>query len=341
MLRSLGVLLTVLFACAAAVVTWPAFFRLEHAVPFAQIVAARGATVVAFAVLAVLFLCFAAARRIRGFAVSMAVVSAIAAIAGGVTLGLRGYGAATLPDKGESSVRVMTWNTLGNATGAETIARTAVAMEADIIALPETASGVGEEVAVLMRDLGNPMWVHSEIYNEEVTRGPQAWQTTLLVSPNLGTYSVIDASDEGTTMLPSAIAMPLGDVPGPIIVAAHAVAPQPQYMDAWRSDLRWLADQCVDENVIMVGDFNATLDHMASLGEGGNDLGWCRDAAAETGNGAVGTWPTWLPTTLGTPIDHVLVSSAWDVSGSIVVTNVDDAGSDHRPLVVQLEPADS
>ncbi|GGD36453.1 endonuclease [Microbacterium faecale] len=340
MLRSLGVLVTVLFACAAAVVTWPGFFRLEDKVPFAQIVAVRGATVVVFAILTVLFLCFAASRRLRGFAVSMAVVSAVAAIAGGVTLGLRGYGAATMPDKEESSVRVMTWNTLGNATGAETIARTAVAMEADIVALPETAKGVGEEVAVLMRDLGSPMWVHSEIYNEDVERGPQAWQTTLLVSPGLGDYSVIDASQDGTTMLPSAVAMPLNDGSGPIIVAAHAVAPQARYMAEWRSDLRWLADQCVDDNVIMVGDFNATVDHMAALGEGGNDLGWCRDAAAESGNGAVGTWPTWLPSTLGTPIDHVLVSDAWEVSGSIVVTNVDDAGSDHRPLVVQLEPAD-
>ena len=174
----------------------------------------------------------------------------------------------------------MTWNTLGNATGADSIAQTAVAMEADIISLPETAAGVGEEVAVIMRDLGRPMWVHHEAYNEDVVDGPQAWQTTLLISPDLGDYSVIEASDSGTTMLPSAIAMPTnGD--GPIVVAAHAVAPQPQYMDAWRSDLRWLADQCVEGNVIMAGDFNATLDHMSGLGEGDGDLGWCRDAAAE------------------------------------------------------------
>ncbi|MGO3320538.1 MAG: endonuclease/exonuclease/phosphatase family protein, partial [Microbacterium gubbeenense] len=306
--------------------------------PFTQIVAMRGLMVAAFAVLAVVFLIIAASRRARPFAVSIAVVCVIAAVASGVTLGIRGYGAATLPDKGEESVRVMTWNTLGNATGADSIAQTAVAMEADIISLPETAAGVGEEVAVIMRDLGRPMWVHHEAYNEDVVDGPQAWQTTLLISPDLGDYSVIEASDSGTTMLPSAIAMPTnGD--GPIVVAAHAVAPQPQYMDAWRSDLRWLADQCVEGNVIMAGDFNATLDHMSGLGEGDGDLGWCRDAAAETGNGGAGTWPTSIPAVLGSPIDHVLVSSAWEVSGSIVVTNLDDAGSDHRPLVAQLEPA--
>ncbi len=338
MLRSLGVLVTVIFACAAAVVTWPSFFRLEQTLPFAQLVALRGAVVAVFAVLAVLFLLLGAARRVRGFALSMAIVSVVAAIGGGVTLGLRGYGAASLPDKQEASVRVMTWNTAGNATGAETIAQTAVAMEADIVALPETAEGVGEEVAVLMRELGHPMWVHNEAYNEDVVDGPQAWQTTLLVSPRMGDYSVIEASNDGTTMLPTAVAMPVSGE-GPIIVAAHAVAPQARYMDAWRSDLRWLADQCVDDDVIMVGDFNATVDHMSALGAGGNDLGWCRDAATETGNGAAGTWPASLPTIVGAPIDHVLVSDTWDVSGSIVVTNVDDAGSDHRPLVVQLEPA--
>ncbi|MGO1306159.1 MAG: endonuclease/exonuclease/phosphatase family protein, partial [Microbacterium gubbeenense] len=165
MLRSLGVLITVLFACAAAVITWPGFFHLEQRLPFTQIVAMRGLMVAAFAVLAVVFLIIAASRRARPFAVSIAVVCVIAAVASGVTLGIRGYGAATLPDKGEESVRVMTWNTLGNATGADSIAQTAVAMEADIISLPETAAGVGEEVAVIMRDLGRPMWVHHEAYN--------------------------------------------------------------------------------------------------------------------------------------------------------------------------------
>ena len=43
MLRLLGILITVLAAIAAAVVTWPQFFRLERTFPFAQIVSLRGA----------------------------------------------------------------------------------------------------------------------------------------------------------------------------------------------------------------------------------------------------------------------------------------------------------
>ncbi|WP_029150976.1 endonuclease/exonuclease/phosphatase family protein [Microbacterium indicum] len=337
MLRWLGGLITVLFGCAAIVVTWPQFFHLEQRLPFAQLVALRGALVVGFAVIAIVFLLIAAARRVRGFAVSMAIVSALAALAGGIILGVRGYGTSELPDKTEDAVRVMTWNTLGNAAGAQSIAETAVAMEADIVALPETEEGVGEQVAVLMRELGHPMWVHVEQYNSDVENGPQAWQTTLLISPDLGDYSVIDASSDGTTMLPSAVAMPV-DGDGPIIVAAHAVSPQDEYMSDWQADLRWLADQCVDGDVIMAGDFNATVDNMAALGEAGHDLGWCDDSATSTGDGAAGTWPASVPTLLGAPIDHVLHTSNWEATGSLVLTNLDDAGSDHRPLVVQLEP---
>ena len=80
-------------------------------------------------------------------------------------------------------------------------------------------------------------------------------------------------------------------------------------MQHWRDDLQWLADQCADDNVIMAGDFNATIDHMAELGVDGGTLGRCRDGAVATGNGGVGTWPTQIPALAGAPIDHVMASS--------------------------------
>lgn len=340
-MRLLGVLITLLFACATAVLSFPSFFRVEHVYPVAQLVAMRGALVAGFAAIALLFVLLAAARRIRGFALSMAMVAVIGAIAGGVTLGLRGYGHESLPAATDTSVRVMTWNTLGNAAGAYRVAQTAIAMDADIIALPETSQDVGEQIAVQMRELGRPMWVHTVGYNQQAGPTPQAWETTLLISPDLGDYSVIESSANGTsntTTLPSTVAMPV-DGQGPIVVAVHAVSPMPAYMEEWPADLQWIADQCASGNsVILAGDFNATLDHMQRLGMEGHDLGYCDDAAAETGNGAVGTWPTQAPSLLGAPIDHVLHSSDWRATGSLVLTNLDEAGSDHRPLVVQLEP---
>ena len=124
---------------------------------------------------------------------------------------------------------------------------------------------------------------------------------------------------------------------GPIIVAAHAVAPRQEYMTQWRSDLQWLADQCATDNVILAGDFNATLDHMTGLGVEGGTLGRCRDAASESGNGGIGTWPTDFPALLGAPIDHVMATPDWTVTGSVVMRTLDGSGSDHRPIVVQLE----
>jgi endonuclease/exonuclease/phosphatase (EEP) superfamily protein YafD len=244
-----------------------------------------------------------------------------------------------LPAKTEDSIRVMTWNTAGSATAPDTVAQIAVAMDADIVTLPETTIETGEKVALAMRDLGHPMWAH---YTDYPSTQWDAGSTTLLISPELGDYAVIESSLDGssnTSTVPSAVAMPTtGD--GPIVVAAHAVAPRQSYMQYWRDDLQWLADQCVDDNVIMAGDFNATIDHMTNLGVDGGTLGRCRDGAMETGNGGVGTWTAEIPALVGAPIDHVMASSHWKPTGSLVLRSMDSSGSDHRPLIVQFEPVD-
>lgn len=335
MFRLVGILTTVLFTIAAAVLTWPQFFRVERMYPVAQIVSMRGVLVLAFAAILLLALLLALARPLRGFAASLAIVSLLAGGANAAILVVRGTGTDSLPEPTETSVRVMTWNTAGSATDPDLIARTAVAMDADIVALPETTQENGEAVAIAMRELDHRMWVHNARYP-----GWDARSTTILISPELGDYSVIESSEDGssnTSTVPSAVAMPVnGD--GPIVVAVHVVAPRQEYMDDWRDDLQWVADQCADDNVIMAGDFNATIDHMAGYGTGGGTLGRCTDAAAATGNGAVGTWSSAVPSLLGTPIDHVMTSSGWRATGSVVITSLDDSGSDHRPLVVQLEP---
>lgn len=341
MLRLLGLLVSVLAAIGTAVITWPQFFRVEQLFPLAQIVAFRGIIAVVLLCVAILALLLSLNRKIRGFAASIAIIAVIGGGANAAIVGMRGVGSEGLPSQTETSIRVMTWNTAGEATDAATIAKTAVMMDADIIALPETANSVGEDVAVTMRDLGKPMWVHHVNYGSEGVDEPDAWQTTILISPELGNYSVIESSKDGTSntgTVPSAVAMPV-DGNGPIVVAVHAVAPRLEDMEGWASDLQWIADQCATDSVILAGDFNATIDSMASLGVDGAHLGQCTDAATATGNGGVGTWPTNVPALLGTPIDHVMASSGWTATGSVVLRTLDGAGSDHRPLIVQLEPA--
>ncbi len=340
-LRLLGLLISVLTAIAAAILTWPQFFRLERTFPVAQIVSARGSLAVVLLVVAALALLLSLARSMRAFGASIAVIALLAAGANAAVAATRGVGSSGLPERTADSLRVMTWNTAGEATSAQDIATNAVAMDADVVALPETAESVGEEVAVTMRGLGKPMWVHHVQLHPDVTNGPQAWDTTILISPDLGEYSVIASSEDGTSntgTLPSAVAMPV-DGDGPIIVAVHAVAPRREAMASWQSDLQWIADQCATDDVILAGDFNATVDHMARYGVGGGTMGRCVDAATATGNGAVGTWPTDLPALAGAPIDHVMASSGWRATGSVVLRSQDESGSDHRPLIVQLEPA--
>jgi endonuclease/exonuclease/phosphatase (EEP) superfamily protein YafD len=338
-LRLLGILVSVLCAIAAAVLTWPGFFRVERMFPIAQIVSFRGILVLVFAAALVAALLLAIPRRARAFALTLALIAGLAAGANGAILVSRGgAGAEALPVKTDDSVRVMTWNTAGPATPPETIAKIAVAMDADIVALPETTIESGERVALAMRDLGHRMWAH---HAEDPSTEWDAGSTTLLISPELGDYAVIESSLDGssnTSTVPSAVAMPTtGD--GPIVVAVHAVAPRPSYMQSWRDDLRWLADQCGDTNVILAGDFNATVDHMTGLGVGGATLGHCVDGALTTGNGAVGTWSVDIPSLLGAPIDHVMASRHWRASGALVLRSLDESGSDHRPLIVQYEPA--
>ncbi|MFJ4224601.1 endonuclease/exonuclease/phosphatase family protein [Microbacterium sp. NPDC089695] len=338
MLRLLGILFTVLLAIVTAIVVWPQFFHLEQTWPFAQIVAARGLVLGAFAVIAVVALLLLIARPLRGFAASILIVALLGAAATGAVGVTRGFGA-TLPAATDTSIRVLTWNTAGDAVTAEQIAAQVLDRGADIVALPETTEAVGEQVAVMLREQGHPMWVHHVQFRPDVVDGPKSWFTTVLVSPELGEYSVIESSEDGssnTGSVPSAVLMPI-DGSGPTIVAVHAVAPRMEEMEQWRSDLRWIADQCPEGSFVIAGDFNATVDHMAGLGVDGGDMGYCRDVASRTGNGLSGTWPSSLPALLSAPIDHVMASPNWTPTGSEVI---DDAGgSDHRALIVQLEPA--
>lgn len=337
MFRLLGVLVTVLFAIATAIVVWPQFFQLEQTFPFAQLIAVRGVVLGGFLVIAVLALLLLLARPIRGFAASVLIVALLGAAATGAIGAVRGFGTGSLPEKADASIRVLTWNTAGEAVSAEEIAEAILSQQVDVVSLPETAESVGERIALMLREQGHPMWVHHVRFGD-VPNGPQAWETTVLVSPKLGDYSVIDSSSDGssnTSSVPSAVIMPV-DGTGPTIVAVHAVAPRVEAMERWRSDLRWIANQCPAGDFILAGDFNATVDHMASLGVNGGDIGNCRDAASRTGTGATGTWPASYPEALGAPIDHVMASANWEPSGSLVL---DAAGSDHRALVVQLEPA--
>jgi endonuclease/exonuclease/phosphatase (EEP) superfamily protein YafD len=336
--RILPALATVAVAVGLAILAWPQLFGLARAPFVAQVVALRGLGVAVALVLALTFTVFAllvpSARR---FLASLAVVLLVFAAINAVVIASRGIGNLAFETASESSITVLSWNTLGDAPGSAAIAQLALETEADVIALPETTRATGDEIAAIMETAGHPMQVFT-IARDEVSKSRS---TTLLVSNELGDYD-IDETLATTEVLPSIVATP-ADGSGPTIIAVHALAPIPpipSVMTGWENDLRWAAQACSGDNVILAGDFNATIDHLGGLATSpATTLGNCADAALATDNAAVGTWPTQLPALLGAPIDHVLVTPNWRVSGMRVIQSHDGDGSDHRPILVQLSPA--
>jgi len=332
--RILSATFIVAIAAALIIAAWPQLFSLEQTLGVAQVVSMRGlAAAVAFVAVVGLTLISLLSPQALRFTASLAVVALAFSALTLAVLATRGFGSPGFETKADGDITVLSWNTLGEAPGASTIADLVIANDADIVTLPETTREFGIEVAQLLSQAGRPMWAHTVAYDEV----SKSRSTTVLISIDLGEYDV-DTSTRTTATLPSVVATPQNGE-GPTIVAVHAVAPIRGEMANWRSDLAWLAEQCRTSNVILAGDFNSTIDHYASLNDGGDfALGSCLDAASVTNNAAVGTWPTQLPALLGAPIDHVMASNNWTATGMRVVESHDGFGSDHRPIVAILSP---
>lgn len=326
----------VLLALAAVLViaVWPQLLGLERTPVVAQLVSLRAAAVAFAAILVVAFTLVAlASAPLRRFAASVALLLLVFCAITVAVLATRGFGGGAFQATAPGDVVVLSWNTLGDAPGAEAVAELAREVEADVVVLPETSAETADIVAAILTSAGRPMQaLHLSL--DEISK---ARTTSVLISTELGEYRRDDSA--GTTdTLPSVLAVPV-DGTGPRIVAAHPVAPIPGEMAAWRQGLQWLAERCTSQNVIVAGDLNSTLDHYTGLGIDGGDLGRCHDAARATGDAAVGSWPAILPQLIGAPIDHVMATSDWEIVGFRVIGTQDGSGSDHRPVVAQLRPA--
>ena len=332
--RTLAAIIIVATALALLVIAWPQLFGVVQLPILAQLVSLRGAAAsVGLGLVALLVVVALVAKSVRRFAASIAVIMLAFCLINLAVLSTRGFGNTTFATATDNDVTVLSWNTLGDLPGADTIAQLAIEVGADIVVLPETSRAAGEAVASIMGDSGLPMAAYTSAYDEV----SKARSTTLLISTDLGDYTV-DEEVRTTSVLPSVVATP-ADGSGPTIIAVHPVAPIPGEMEHWREDLQWVKNACVGGNVIMAGDFNSTMDHFAGLATAPDAaIGECLDAAATTDNAAVGTWPVAIPALLGAPIDHVMSTANWRATGMRVIETQDDSGSDHRPVVAQLTP---
>jgi endonuclease/exonuclease/phosphatase (EEP) superfamily protein YafD len=335
--RVLSAAVVLALAAVLLLAAWPQLLGIQREAGVVQATTMRGLLTAVALLGALLFALIAfASAGVRRFAGALAVLLLLFAGIQLAVLSTRGAGNAEFAAKEPGDLTVLAWNTLGDTPPVQTTVDLIVAEDADIVVLPETSAEYAGMVQNGLGAAGIPMQVVSLSYDLVA----KARSTMVLISDDLGAYAR-DDSRGGTDTLPSVLAVPL-DGSGPVIVGAHPVAPVPGEMAGWRQGLDWLAARCAGDNVILAGDLNSTLDHYTGLdaaSDASGGLGGCRDGARVTGSAAVGTWPATLPTLLGAPIDHVMATPNWDFVGFRVVTTLDQAGSDHRPVVAQLRPA--
>lgn len=116
------------------------------------------------------------------------------------------------------------------------------------------------------------------------------------------------------------------------VVDVHPYPPQRNAVDEWSEALESLPSTGRGAPWVLIGDFNATLDHsqLRDL----LDRGY-RDAGEVAGEGLEPTWPAeeWASRLPGVTIDHVLLDNRL----GLVDYSVEQLpGSDHRPIVAEL-----
>lgn len=318
-----AVVVALLVGAVAAGTLFADRLGLDDQTPFVQLVAFRPQIAGALLVLALL----CATGRRRGVAGALALTLGVVAVLGLATVAPRALvdvGAGTDPagTAGTAGLTVLTLNVYRGEADPEAVATLVRDRAPDLVALPEAGTDLRRRLSARLDDDAGGSGYRSFV----AEGGGDGSSTTVYVRRTLGRPSV--AEDRRGTF-PTLVV----DLPGrPRFVAVHPQAPKPGATEAWRREVADLARWCTpDRPAVLAGDMNATLDHAAFR----TATASCTDAAASTGDGLVGTWPSGLPRLLGPQIDHVLLAGGPTARSAEVV---DVPGTDHRALIVTLAP---
>jgi len=330
--RILAALSGLVTSALLTVALLPQLVGYQRVWPFAVAVGMRGmASMAAIILVFVLLVVGRVGRWLRRTTITVSVLLLVFTGANVYIMTTHGFDNAELGPSARQDVTVLTWNTMGGSPAPLAIADLAISSDADIISLPETSQQMASSVKAILAASGKDMTIFTNSFDTTY----EAHSTALLIDANLGEYAL--AQDMGNTLTaPTLVAVPL-DPNNPTIVAAHVSAPGPGAMENWRTDLRWLVDLCSTNNVILAGDLNGSIDNFSQTGPGA--LGECADAAQVMNGASVGTWPAWMPTFVGAPIDHVMYNGAYVATGFHVYENPAGSRGDHRPVVARLTPA--
>jgi endonuclease/exonuclease/phosphatase family metal-dependent hydrolase len=219
-------------------------------------------------------------------------------------------------------VQVMTANVLAGGADADTIMRLVRDHDVAVLAMQEFTPAIQSRLTAAGLDTLLP---HSSVAAEYGTTGSAVYSRFPITAGG-------SERNGGGFLQAYGTIQPTGA--GPLVIeSAHPVAPYDvRVLDDWRGDL---ANQPrADPNGtprILLGDFNATLDHKALrklIARG------YRDAADADGSGLVGTWGPYRGQPLPpVTIDHVLVDRRIGVRD---VQVHDVPRSDHRSVLASL-----
>lgn len=266
-----------------------------------------------------------AALLVTGLAVALrnwaaAVVAGLATLALAAAVLPRTIGDGTVDAEGRPTVGVLSVNARFGGADPRALVALIDRLEPDLLSVQELSPGLA---AALRR--------------EGIDRRlPESVLSTAEGAPGTGIYSSLplrrlpSGPDFGFRM-PRARAE-LGGGRALRIVAVHPLTPSRTGIDAWEGALASLPATGRGTPWILVGDFNATLDHSRLrdvLGRG------YRDAGAVAGMGLKPTWPAgrWEGMSPPVTIDHVLADRRLDVVRYAVLSLPD---TDHRPIFAEL-----
>jgi endonuclease/exonuclease/phosphatase (EEP) superfamily protein YafD len=220
---------------------------------------------------------------------------------------------------GAATVRLLSANLMAGNTAIDTLAARLRDSGADVVSLQEvtpehlarlTAAGLGDAYPYSVTD-PLPYYHGSAIFSKRPLSDARAFDV------------------QGSPMMTATITA--GGQPLRVI-DVHAVAPLSGVnLTRWRAQLAELAAMAPApgaEATVLIGDFNATLDHRSLAGL--LDAGW-RDAFHEAGDGFGFTYPQGPAPLLR--LDHAMVSEPITVLDARTREN---PGSDHRMLAVDL-----
>ncbi len=231
-------------------------------------------------------------------------------------------------------LRVMTCNVYKGAADASAIVELVRSQGVRVLALQETTAQFVEALEEAGIDELLP---YSERSSSDGVFGNGVWSAWPLddgASDDIG--SSASAMPAGTVALAGA-----GGAPVRLrFVSVHTCSPVPGYWNLWKTSLDELGvvhERLAQEGspaYVLMGDFNATYDHVPfrqMLGQDGPTP--LHDAGREAGQGIVATWPSNEGVPAFASIDHVVTS---DAVAAISVSAFDVAGTDHLALVATL-----